>query len=263
MRQAPLSASAAILPRFDASNPLAPNVGLWLPGVSRSNLVGPTAFANAGTGADPSARGNIKSGMELYTSGKYVETGLTARAFSRFTLFIVMTPTSAPTGTGFSSVWQTGQCTINWNHASAGYQGSMTLYNGGAYPTCNFGTFVSGARTVIAATYDGTSIRTYKDRLSANTLAAGNNTAGVSLNSPQFLGGTGGTVAWDGAIEMLLWDDTRAYRHDEIMALMNDPYILFSMRRELDNLLWTTVPAASFKSAWARNANTVLGVRVA
>lgn len=204
----------------------APRTGLWMPGLSTVNLISCRASSFAGSGGDPSRA--LARARVLSTSGKYVQSDLANTTFSAMTFLAIITPTAAPSGAVYSSFLQTGQATLNWDHLSASYQGAMTLYNGGAYPTCKFGTLVAGRRAVIAATYDGAAIRTFQDGQAVNTTTAGNSLSGLSGNALQFLGGQGGTANWSGSCELMCWDATRALSQAEVLAWMDDPYQIFA-----------------------------------
>lgn len=190
------------------SNPLAPRSGIWIP---NQNLVSGKGITFAGSGSDPTAS-VIRSGKALYSNGKYVQTDNPATAFSVLTWLAIIKPDSAPSTGNYSSFFQTSQVTFNWNHAAANYQGAFTINNGGAYPKAKFTSgFTAGEEVVVGGTYDGVNLRVYRNGILENTVAAGNSLSGVTVNSLQFLGGSGGTGAgWGGSASLFYWDQTKA-----------------------------------------------------
>lgn len=104
----------------------------------------------------------------------------------------------------------------------------MTIYNSGTYPTCKFTSgFTAGQEVVIGGTYDGSLslLSVYRaGRLENSRASTGNGLAAISSNSLQFVGGTGGTVPWDGSCSYFYWDTTRALSDAQMLALMQAPY---------------------------------------
>ncbi len=202
-------------------SPYAPKSGLWIP---ERNIVNGAGVTYGGSGSDPT-QVVTQSGRALYTSGKHVQTDQPAVAFSALTWVAVIKPTAGPGGAGFSSFFQTGQTTFNWNHAAPSYQGAFSLYNNASYPTCTFTSgFSAGVEVVVGGTYDGTTLKVFRGGRLENSAVAGNGLSGVSLNSLQFLGGVGGTVPFDGTCSYFYWDATRALTDAQMAQLMSDIY---------------------------------------
>lgn len=209
---------------IDWSNPLSPKSGIWIPD---RNLVNGRGITLGGSGGVPTST-IIPSGRALYTNGQYVQTDNPANAFSVCTWLAIIKPAAAPTSTNYSAFFQTSQVTLNWNHASAGYQGAFTINNGGAYPTAKFTSgFTAGAEVVIGGTYDGISLRIYRNGVLENTVVAGNSLSGVTVNSLQFLGGQGGTASWAGSCSLFYWDQTKAVPSAGMALLSANPWQIF------------------------------------
>ena len=206
------------------NNPLAPKTGLWVPD---RNIV---------TGKQPTftSTGNVprkiitRSGVELFSDGQIVQTDLPAQAFSVLTWCMLLTPLAAPSGANYSSALQTTQATLNWNHLSTAYQGSFTLFANGTYPTCKFvNGFTDGQQVLLHGTYDGTTICVYRNGVLENTTAASNGVSGVTVESLQFLGGSGGTAPFAGSVAYVSWDTTRALSSAQVRAHANNIYQVF------------------------------------
>lgn len=227
--------------RPDLASPLAGTwtksaAGIWIPGAP--NAITRKPWVSGGSGAEPTVAGT-SAGLGIYTSGKWIQTDLPSASFSALTWTAVICPDAAPSSTGFSAFFQTGQTTFNWNHASASYQGAFSLYNSGGYPTCKFtGGFTAGKTEVIGGTYDGTTLVVYRAGVFENSQTAANGLSGVPLNSLQLLGGTGGTVAWAGSMPFFLWDTGRAYSAAEMAVLHANVWQVFAPRR-----IWVPVSA--------------------
>jgi len=206
-------------------SPYAPKSGLWIP---ERNIVNGAGVTYGGSGSDPTQT-VIQSGRALYTNGKWVQTDIAVASSTFVTWVAVIKPTAGPGGTGFSSFFQTGQYTLNWNHSNSAYRGSLTLYDNGFYPTCKFtGGFTAGVEVVIGGTYDGTTLKVFRSGVLENSLTTTNRTVGASLNALQFLGGVGGTVAFDGACSYFYWDATRALTDAQMAQLMAGIYAVTS-----------------------------------
>ena len=193
--------------QIDWSNPLSPKSGLWVP--NRNLVTGkPVSFGGSGNAPKTVVGPN---GTELSTDGQYIQTDISASAFAVLTWCIVLNPAAAPSGANYSSLFQSGQATVNWNHLSGSYQGSFTLHNGGGYQTCQFiKGFVAGVRVILHGTYDGETLRVYRNGVLENSVSAANSTSGTALNALQFLGGVGGTAPFSGSASYMSWDTTRA-----------------------------------------------------
>lgn len=206
------------------NNQLAPKTGLWVPD---RNIVTGKQPTYAGTGNAPS-KIVTRSGVELFTDGKLVQTDLPAQAFSVLTWCMLFTPAAAPSGATFVAALQTQQATLNWHHSNASYQGAFTLYAGGGYPTCKFvNGFTAGKQVLLHGTYDGTSIRVYRNGVLENTTAASNSVSGVTVESLQFLGGNGGTAPFVGSVAYVSWDTTRALTSAQVRAHADNIYQVF------------------------------------
>lgn len=201
---------------------------IWTP---YGNAVTGRQVAVAGSGADV-GRSTGRMGVEAYATGKYLQTDQPAIVFSRLSWLMIVTPAAAPVGSGpFSSAFQSGQATLNWDHTNINYQGSFTLFNSGAYPTCKFTNgFTAGVQVVLAGTYDGTTLRVYRNGVLENSVAAANGLSGLANAAVQWLGGAGGTVAFSGASPLFVWEPERAWTAAEVAGISANPWQLFAPR---------------------------------
>lgn len=203
----------------DGGNALSPKSGLWVPD---RNIVTDRGITSGGSGSEPTIVAT-QSGRGIYSAGKYVQTDLPSAAFSVLTWVALIKPDAAPSGAGtFSSFFQTGQTTLNWNHTVSGYQGAFTLYDNGNYPTAKFTSgFSAGVEVLIGGTYDGATIKVFREGVLENSTSALNRTSGSPFNALQFVGGTGGTAAFGGSCSYFYWDTTRALTDAQMAQLMN------------------------------------------
>lgn len=221
------------------TNPLAPKTGLW---VTDRNIVTGKQPTYAGAGNAP-RKIITRSGVELFTDGQLVQTDLPAQAFSVLTWCMLFTPAAAPSAATFAAAFQTQQATFNWNHSNASYQGAFTLYANGGFPTCKFvNGFTAGQQVLLHGTYDGTSIRVYRNGVLENTTAASNGTSGVTVESLQFLGGNGGTAPFSGSVAYVSWDTTRALSSAQVRAHADNIYQVFQPQARS---LWVAAAAGS------------------
>lgn len=232
--------------RINSASPYHPASFLWTP-TAPLNAVTKKLVTYGGTGSPPTLRGGL-SGIEAYgSSSQYVVTDVPATACSALTWLALIRPDAAPSATGYSSLFQTGQFTLNWNHASAGYRGAMTIYNGGAYPTCPFtGGFTANKEVLVGGTYNPNvgsgRLSVYRNGILENFRdSTGNGLSGVTVNALQFMGGTGSTVTWNGGCTLFYWDTKKALSDAQMADLSQQYWSLFAPPRRI----WVQLAASA------------------
>lgn len=149
----------------------------------------------------------------------YVDT-LCCDDFAEWTAYAVVNGDSAPDSSEASGPMygEENCCTIVWQHQSPTFRGAAAVRVGGTWHAASFGTLLAGTDYSLAATYDGETLRAYKDGVlqTANGAPSGPPDAEpltVKLGAHASL-----ATFWAGRIDdARIWD--RALSDAEIAAL--------------------------------------------
>jgi len=162
----------------------------------------------------PPAPANI-GGWALQFDGinDYVNTNYTTN-LTRFTIECWVKGDAAPTSKANSNglVHRGSNYEINWDHGDANFRGAAAMNTSGGWKAASFGTLEANVWYHLAATYDGTNLRAYKNGVLISTTAATNPlsaTQTLKIGAHADVPSSGGYFA--GMIdEVRIWDYARS-----------------------------------------------------
>jgi hypothetical protein len=167
--------------------PVAPSdanlVGWW----RLDETSGTTASDSSGNGnngtlmnmSDPCwVAGKINGGLRFDGTNDYVDTTHTTN-LPRWTVCVWVTSPAAPSSAASSAsgpVYRDSNYQITWNHQTAASRGGVGVQVGGTWYHASFGTLEANTWYHLAGTYDGETVKAYKDGVlvTANTGPSGN-----------------------------------------------------------------------------------------
>lgn len=176
----PFNPHSGQIASLNRAHPLAPDIGFWRGGYPRAvNLVTLALPASVSQTIGFSTPGKVSNFDGVAQS---VETGITANP-SSLTLLALVRGTAAPSAAGTAQLAWRDQYSLGWNHDNASYRGAASLHIGATYPVATFGPLLAGVWYVLGLTWDGTTLRAYKNGVETdNAPAAGALNTGVSDN---------------------------------------------------------------------------------
>ncbi len=117
--------------------------------------------------------GHYGGGLQLDGTDDYVDTGLTTN-LATWTIAIWVTSPAAPNGTGSPSgpLHRENNYQFNWSHSNGGqWPGSVASNVGGTWTPASLGPLQGDTWYFLAGTFDGTSLKAYKDGVLITTVA--------------------------------------------------------------------------------------------
>ena len=119
--------------------------------------------------------GQVGQAVNFDGTNDYVETGNTAN-LPNWTISGWVRGLAAPSSANASGpIHRDSNYTISWNHQSAAFRGAAAVQVGGTWHAASFGPLLANTWYYLAATYDGQTLRAYKDGalITSNTAPAG------------------------------------------------------------------------------------------
>jgi hypothetical protein len=122
------------------------------------------------------APGKYGSALSFDGTNDYVNTAYTTN-LARWTISLWVKSPAAPTsGSSSGPVHREKNFQINWNHPSSTFRGAAGVQVRGTWYAASFGALAANTWYHLAATYDGETLRTYRDGvlIGRNTAPSGN-----------------------------------------------------------------------------------------
>ena len=118
---------------------------------------------------------NVGFGLSFDGSNDYVETGNTANLATWTISGWVRSPAAPSSAAASGPINRNSNYQINWNHPSATFRGAAAVQVGGTYYAASFGPLLANTWYYLAATYDGETLRAYKNGalITSNTAPSG------------------------------------------------------------------------------------------
>jgi fibronectin type 3 domain-containing protein len=127
--------------------------------------------------------GIVGGALSLDGINDYVSTPFSRHLASWSVGVWVWSPTTPANALGSGPVQRAANFQINWNHPDANFRGAAALRVGGNWYAARFGTLAASTWYYLAATYDGETLRAYRDGvlITSNTAPSGPAAADTGL----------------------------------------------------------------------------------
>jgi hypothetical protein len=119
--------------------------------------------------------GQMGLGLSFDGSNDYVETGNTANLSTWTVSGWVISPAAPANAAPSGPIHRNLNYAIGWNHNNAVFRGAASVRVGGTFHAASFGALAANTWHYLAATYDGETLRAYRDGvlITSNTAPSG------------------------------------------------------------------------------------------